>query len=66
MATERAVLFANGEMRIPAVVKEMLHPSDYLVCVDGGLRHLKRLGLQPHLVIGDLDSISAGEVLPVW
>ena len=63
MATERAVLFANGEMRIPAVVKEMLHPSDYLVCVDGGLRHLKRLGLQPHLVIGDLDSISAGEVL---
>jgi thiamine pyrophosphokinase len=63
MVTERAVLFANGELRNPAVVKEMLQPSDYLVCVDGGLRHLKSLGLRPHLLIGDLDSISAGEVL---
>jgi thiamine pyrophosphokinase len=56
-------MFVNGELRNPAVVKEMLQPSDYLVCVDGGLRHLKSLGLQPHLVIGDLDSISAAEVL---
>ena len=59
----RAVLFVNGELRNPAVVQELLQPSDYLVCVDGGLRHLRRLGLQPHLVIGDLDSISAAEVL---
>ena len=63
MGTERAVLFANGELRNPAVVKEMLQPSDFLVCVDGGLRYLKSLGLRPHLLIGDLDSISAGEVL---
>ena len=63
MGNERAVLFANGEMRDPAVVKATLQPSDYLVCVDGGLRHLKSLGLRPHLLIGDLDSISAGEVL---
>jgi thiamine pyrophosphokinase len=63
METGRAVLFVNGELRNPGVVKEMLHPSDYLVCVDGGLRHLKSLGLQAHLVVGDLDSISAAEVL---
>jgi thiamine pyrophosphokinase len=63
MELVRAVLFVNGEMRDPAVVKEMLQPSDYLVCVDGGLRHLKSLGLKPHLVIGDLDSITAAEVL---
>jgi thiamine pyrophosphokinase len=63
MATERAVLFANGELRNPAVVKAMLQPSDYLVCVDGGLRHLKSLGLRPDLLIGDLDSITAGEIL---
>ena len=59
----RAVLFVNGELRDPAVVKEMLQPSDYLVCVDGGLRHMQKLGLRPHLVIGDLDSISAGDLL---
>ena len=59
----RAVLFVNGELRNPVMVKQMLQPSDYLVGVDGGLRHLKSMGLQPHLVIGDLDSISADEVL---
>ncbi len=63
MQPMRAVLFVNGELRNSAVVQEMLQPSDYLVCVDGGLRHLKSWGLQPHLVIGDLDSISAAEVL---
>jgi thiamine pyrophosphokinase len=63
MEPVRAVLFVNGELRNPDVVKEMLQPSDYLVCVDGGLRHLKSLGLKPHLVIGDLDSISPAEVL---
>ncbi len=41
----------------------MLQPADYLVCVDGGLRHMHSLGLRPHLLIGDLDSISPAEVL---
>ena len=63
MQAERAILFANGEIRNPAVVKAMLQPADFLVCVDGGLRHLKSLGLTPHLLIGDLDSITAAEVL---
>jgi thiamine pyrophosphokinase len=63
MVNKRAVLFANGELRNPAVVAEMLRPADYLVCVDGGLRHMHSLGLRPNLLIGDLDSVSPGEVL---
>ena len=62
MESARAVLFVNGELRNPARVKQMLRPSDYLVCVDGGLHHLKSMGLRPHLLIGDLDSTSADEV----
>jgi thiamine pyrophosphokinase len=39
-----------------------LLPGDFLVAVDGGLHHLKRLGIKPQLLIGDLDSVSAGEL----
>lgn len=52
---KRAVLFANGEAGRLEWLD--LQPSDYLVAVDGGLRHLSALHLTPHLLIGDLDSV---------
>ena len=55
---KRAVLFANGQAKSGFEIK--LLPGDFLIAVDGGLRHLKRLGLKPHLLIGDLDSV--GEI----
>lgn len=56
----RAVLFANGQAR-PGFELSLL-PGDFLVAVDGGLRHLKRLGLKPHLLIGDLDSVDPNDL----
>ena len=61
--TRRAVLFANGQAK-PGFEVALL-PDDFLIAVDGGLHHLKRLGLQPHLLIGDLDSISQQELAEV-
>ena len=58
--TERAVLFANGEAQSRAALA--LQGNDFLVAVDGGLHHLHDLGLNPHLLIGDMDSLSAQEV----
>lgn len=64
MQTEnRAVLFANGQAKSGFEIK--LLPGDFLVAVDGGLRHLKRLGLKPQLLIGDLDSVDASELAEI-
>jgi len=58
--TKRAVLFANGEAANPNSLE--LHADDFRVAVDGGLHKLQALQLAPHLLIGDMDSLSAQEV----
>ena len=56
----RAVLFVNGEAK--DLTRIQLCEQDYLVAVDGGYRHLAALGLTPHLLIGDLDSVDPESV----
>src|SRR4030042_3648875 len=52
------IIFANGEVDQPELLKPVLQSAEHLIAADGGLRHIRNLGLKPHLVIGDLDSIS--------
>jgi thiamine pyrophosphokinase len=57
----RAVLFANGHLSDPLAARRRLLPDDLILCADGGSRHALALGLRPHLVIGDLDSLTAAD-----
>lgn len=59
---KRTVIFVNGRLRSPKRLAALLRPDDWLIAADGGLRHLRRLGLAPRLLIGDLDSVTEDEV----
>lgn len=49
----RTVIFANGQLTTPV---ELLQ-DDFIIAADGGARHCLSLGIQPAIVIGDLDSL---------
>ena len=36
---------------------EKLEEQDYIIAADGGLRHTRKLGIVPHGVLGDFDSL---------
>ena len=59
----RAVIFANGPIRFPALDRAHLRSGDWLIGADGGAHHLRALGLIPQTVIGDLDSLSPSDLL---
>lgn len=62
MGANRAVIFANGALDDPAATAALLRADDWLIAADGGLRHLRAIDRAPHVLIGDLDSVSAEEV----
>ena len=62
LSPKRTVIFVNGRLRSPKRLAALLRPDDWLVAADGGLRHLRCLGLAPRLLIGDLDSVTEDEV----
>lgn len=54
-----AVIFANGDPADGPMVRKWLAHADqpYLLAADGGAHIAAHYGLQPHAVIGDMDSI---------
>ncbi|HJX38923.1 MAG TPA: thiamine diphosphokinase [Anaerolineae bacterium] len=53
----RAVIVAGGPMPQPPLPELHVGEDDLVVCVDGGARNALAFGLQPHVVLGDLDSM---------
>lgn len=55
----RALIFAAGEIRNYRRIRELIQPraDDLVICADGGGAHAIALGLRPHLLLGDFDSL---------
>ena len=56
-SADYTVILANGSFPRRKCLLEMLHAAARIVCCDGAASALLRAGLEPDLVIGDLDSL---------
>jgi thiamine pyrophosphokinase len=56
------VVFVNGVVRDYDGLRRWLQPGDYLVAADGGGAHADALGVRPHIIVGDLDSLAPERV----
>ena len=53
------LIFANGEPATPSDLAGLLSRAGLVIAADGGADHCARLGIVPHVLIGDLDSVEA-------
>lgn len=57
----RAILLAGGEIAPASFVRSIVTDDDLLIAANGGSRQAVAAGLVPHLLVGDLDSITRAE-----
>ena len=58
----QAVVALGGELNDSALVRSALDGAGLIVAADGGARRLAALGMSPHVLIGDFDSLSPDEL----
>lgn len=58
-------IFANGDANDGPMVQQVLasRSDAWVIAADGGARHAQHFGLTVHTLIGDMDSLSADEVM---
>ena len=62
---QRALLVVNGELTREQLARVDAGEFETVICTDGAAGKLMRMGLRPHVVVGDLDSLAAqGTALP--
>lgn len=61
-----AVVVPNGPGRLSGLALEATREADLVIAANGGARRLLELGIQPHYLVGDVDSLpekAASELL---
>ena len=51
----KCVIFAGAEMN--SISDISIDSDTFIICADGGYRHMKTLGLRADILIGDMDSV---------
>ncbi|MHB8062825.1 MAG: thiamine diphosphokinase [Ruminiclostridium sp.] len=58
----KAVLVCNGSVSDYDSIKKYIKLSDYIISVDGGAGHLRKMGITPNILIGDFDSANSEDL----
>ncbi len=61
--TRKALVLAGGTLPLPQLWPLALEGADLTVAADGGLAHARVLGVEPDLIVGDLDSVEERDLL---
>ena len=57
MIQEPVVILANGDFPSHPISLGKLQDAQTIICCDGAVNHLVKNGMEPHYILGDLDSI---------
>lgn len=57
------MIVSSGSMQDYAFYQSNLRQDDYIICADGGFRHLCAMKRKPDIFLGDFDSANRAEVL---
>lgn len=53
----KCLLLANGEYGDITLYYALVQNADLIICADGGANYAYQMGITPHCIIGDMDSI---------
>lgn len=58
----KVVLVCNGSINDYNSLKDQIKSADYIISVDGGAGHLRKMGIVPHILLGDFDSANSEDI----
>jgi thiamine pyrophosphokinase len=59
---KQALIIANGRVEKPAELSSYTDDSTLIIAANGGIHNCTSLGIQPNIIIGDLDSMEFDEI----
>lgn len=54
----KGLIISSGSISDYKLLEDLIKSHDFIICADGGIRHLMKVNAIPHLLIGDLDSVN--------